>query len=278
MILHHQKFDLWQKCLIEKVIVKAPFRHAVTFQNEACFIYFNEGSTQMHSPTENTKIASKDAVLLKCGNHFTDLIESKTGGEYEIVVIHLYPEMLEKLYKNEVPSFVRQSPNMHFVDRVSSHQLVSKFIESLYFYFENPALVNHDTLVLKVKELLLLLVQTHNASSVIDLFNNLFSPRKASIKSVVSNHIFSEITVEDLAFLCGLSISTFKREFQQIFNTSPANYIKQQRLEKAKALLNSSELSISEITYETCFSDVAHFSRSFKSAFGVSPSEYRNSK
>jgi transcriptional regulator GlxA family with amidase domain len=62
-----------------------------------------------------------------------------------------------------------------------------------------------------------------------------------------------------------------------LFNTTPASYIKAQRLERAKELLLISSLSISEIAFQTCFTDVAHFSRSFKAVHDCSPKEYRSS-
>jgi AraC family transcriptional regulator, exoenzyme S synthesis regulatory protein ExsA len=72
-----------------------------------------------------------------------------------------------------------------------------------------------------------------------------------------------------------MSVSTFKRTFQSLFQDTPANYIKMKRLERAKELLGMSTLTVSEIAFQTCFHDVAHFSRSFKATYHCSPSAYR---
>ena len=148
-------------------------------------------------------------------------------------------------------------------------------MESLYFYFDNPGLVSDELLELKVKELILLLVQTKNAESLVSLFSDLFTPRSISLKEVVNNHLFSNLSIEDLAGLSNLSVSTFNRTFQNLFNDTPANYIKRKRLERATELLSISSLTISEIAFQTCFTDVAHFSRSFKAIHQCSPTEYR---
>jgi hypothetical protein len=44
MVLNHQRFDLDGKCMVERVVIQARFRYAVTFHEEACSIYFVEGS------------------------------------------------------------------------------------------------------------------------------------------------------------------------------------------------------------------------------------------
>ena len=81
--------------------------------------------------------------------------------------------------------------------------------------------------------------------------------------------------MEDLASLTNNSLTSFKRKFKEIFQTSPANYIKNKRLEKAAKLLKISDQSISDISFECAFNDLAHFSNSFKAKFNLTPSEYR---
>lgn len=275
MVLTHQKFDLRDKCLIEKVVIQAPFRFAVNFQDEACFIYFDEGKTKINSANEQTEIEHKELVLLKCGTYFADLLKYSNADRFEVLVFHLYPDLLRTIYKNEIPSLLKPSQRDSSIRKVAGNDLITKFIESLYFYFDNPQVVSDELLELKVKELILLLVQTKNAESVVSLFSELFTPQKVNVKEIVNNHIFSQLSVEDLANLSNMSVSTFSRTFQKIFNDTPANYIKAKRLERAKELLSFSSLAISEIAFQTCFNDVAHFSRSFKSAYKRSPSEYR---
>ncbi len=275
MVLTHQKFNFDDKCLIEKVIIQAPFRFAVNFQNEACFIYFTEGKTKINSPSEQTEIAHQESVLLKCGSYFADLLKYSNADRFEILVFHLYPDILRKIYKNEIPVFLKPLLKNSFIHKVATEDVIKKFIESLYFYFDNPKLVSDELLELKIKELVLLLVKSKNAESIVGLFSELFTPRNLSIKEVVNSHLFSGLSINDLADLSNLSVSTFNRTFQSMFNDTPANYIKAKRLERAKELLSVSSLSVSEIAFQTCFNDVAHFSRSFKTAYKCSPTEYR---
>ncbi|MEQ9102642.1 MAG: AraC family transcriptional regulator [Imperialibacter sp.] len=277
MVISHEKFDYRNKCLIEKVVIKAPFRFAVDFHEEACFIHFSAGEARINSPSGQLPVKPEDSVLLKCGSHFADLIKHGASNTYEILVVHLYPDILRSVYKHEIPSFVKASESNSFFRKVIPDQLIGKFIENLYFYFDNPALVSDELLELKVKELVLLLVQTKNADSMLQLFSDLFTPRQVNIRDVVNNHVFSGLSLEDLARLSNMSVSTFQRSFRASFHQSPANYIRTKRLERAKELLGVSTLNVSEIAFQTGFNDVAHFSRAFKAAFQLSPSDYRSS-
>ena len=275
MVLTHQKFDLGDKRLIEKVIIQAPFRFVTNFQDEACFIYFAEGKAKINSVDEQQEIKHHESILLKCGTYVADLLKYSGADRFEIVVFHLYPDLLRNLYQNEIPTFIKSSRKNSFIHKVTTNDVIKKFMENLYFYFDNPQLVSDELLELKVKELVLLLVQTKNAESVVSLFSELFTPRNLSVKEVVNNHVFTQLSIHDLATLSNLSVSTFNRTFQSIFNTTPANYIKVKRLERARELLSVSSLTVSEIAFQTCFNDVSHFSRSFKTAYKSSPSEYR---
>ena len=234
MILTHQKFDLRDKSLIEKVIIQAPFRFVTNFQDEACFIYFAEGKAKINSADEQREIKHQESILLKCGTYFADLLKYSDADRFEIVVFHLYPDLLRNLYQNEIPTFIKSSHKNSSIHKVTTNDVIKKFIENLYFYFDNPQLVSDELLELKVKELVLLLVQTKNAESVVSLFSELFTPRNLSVKEVVNNHLFSQLSIHDLATLSNLSVSTFNRTFQSIFNTTPANYIKVKRLERAR--------------------------------------------
>jgi AraC family transcriptional regulator, exoenzyme S synthesis regulatory protein ExsA len=275
MVLSHQKFDFNDKCLIEKVVIQAPFRFAANFRDEACFIYFAEGRTTINSASEQTAVIQRESVLLKCGSYFADLLRYSDADRFEILVFHLYPDILRTIYKNEIPAFLKPSSRGTFIQKVAADVVVQKFIESLYFYFDHPSLVSNDLLELKIKELILLLVQSKNAASVVSLFAELFTPRSLNVKEIVNGHLFSDLTIGDLASLTNLSLSTFNRTFKAMFGDTPANYIRIKRLERAQELLSMSSLTVSEIAYQTCFPSLAHFSRCFKAHYQCSPREYR---
>ena len=278
MILKRQIFSFKDKPLIEKLTVRGPFRYNTIFQNEGCFIYSSYSQPEFNSPNQKIRLKPKESVLLKCGSYYVDWFEDLQYPSCDIYAIHLYPQILNRIFSDKFPSFIKHDQKNLFIQKVNTENTITKFIESLDFYFNTPNLVNEDLLELKVKELILLLIQTKNAESIIGLISNLFTPKKVTIKDVINTHLFSNISLTKLAEFSNMSVSSFKREFKKSFNDTPINYINNKRLEYAKEKLLISNLTVSEIAYDLGFEDPAYFSRIFKKKFQVSPKNFRDAK
>lgn len=274
MILHRQKFEYKGRALIEKIRIQAPFRYEALFEDEGCFLYVNGSTAHFHAADQKVKLPSNESVLLKCGTYFVDWLQTTEADTCEVIAVHLPSELLKEIYRHELPSFLKHE-HAKYIQRIVPEQTLSRFVESLDFYFDTPALVTDELLELKIKELILILIQTRNATSLLDLFSSLFAPRKVTLREAVQTHLYSNISIVQLAQLCHMSLSSFKREFVKVYGDSPKNYINRQRLLRAKQLLAVSEESIAEIAYQVGYSDPAYFSRLFKRSFGQAPSELR---
>ncbi len=275
MVTSRRTFDYQGRVLIEKVKILPPFRYEAIFQNTGCFIYFKEKGPKLLSPETNVKLKANEAVLLKCGVHFIDVLKENEDNQIEVIVFHFFPDILKRLYTGDLPKIIKKQSKSKNSQVVIPTNVIAKFIESLDFYFQNPALVNNDLLELKIKELVLLLIQSKNINSILELVTDLYSTNTVQVRDVVEMHLFSSLKLEELAKLCNLSLSSFKREFKKEFNDSPTNYINNRRLDKAKELLSITDLSISEIAYEIGFKDSLYFTRLFKKKTGIPPTTYR---
>ncbi|MCR9154374.1 MAG: helix-turn-helix transcriptional regulator [Bacteroidetes bacterium] len=275
MTQHHTYFKYKEFTIIEKMKVSSPLKYEAHFQNRGCFIYFKNGNTKLLSSEHNTDVKAKEAVLLKCGSNFLEILQKNQNEELETIVIHLFPELLKEIYKDEIPTAIVTRSQRTQSLKVSSNDLITQFVDSLEFYFDNPTFVNNDLLELKIKELMLLLIQTNYVSSVQELITDLYSTKSILLNEVIALHTYSNLTVNDLAKLCNMSLSSFKRAFRNFYNDSPNNYISTKKIIKAQELLRLSELNISDIAYETGFNDPLYFTRVFKKRVGLSPSEFR---
>jgi AraC-like DNA-binding protein len=86
---------------------------------------------------------------------------------------------------------------------------------------------------------------------------------------------FEPLRVEDLAAAAGLSRAHFSREFRRAFGDSPHGYLLTRRLERAAALLRSTDRSVAEVCVGVGLSSVGSFTTSFGRMFGTSPTAYR---
>jgi transcriptional regulator GlxA family with amidase domain len=83
------------------------------------------------------------------------------------------------------------------------------------------------------------------------------------------------LDVDDLAGAAGLSRAHFSREFRRAFGESPHAYLLTRRLERAAALLRTTDRSVAEICLAVGLQSVGSFTTSFTRHFGASPTVYR---
>jgi AraC-like DNA-binding protein len=83
------------------------------------------------------------------------------------------------------------------------------------------------------------------------------------------------IDVADIAAAAGLSRAHFSREFKRTFGVSPHAYLLTRRLERAAALLRTTDHSVAEICFEVGLASVGSFTTSFTRTYGKSPAAYR---
>jgi AraC-like DNA-binding protein len=84
------------------------------------------------------------------------------------------------------------------------------------------------------------------------------------------------LDVDDLAAAAGLSRAHFSREFRRAFGESPHAYLLTRRLERAAALLRTTDRSVTEICFDVGLSSLGSFTTSFKRTYGVTPTTYRD--
>ena len=278
MINDYKKHDLYGKTLIQKIELAPPFKFDFPVTEQACFLYVKGGDVDYQIDNEQINIPANYSLLLNCINSGKQMQNSKSKSNCEIVIVTFYPEILKKIYDRELPLLLQTPRNVisnKSSEKINNDFLIQKYIEGLLFYFENPSLINEDILILKLKEIILLLSQTQNSESVQLILSQLFSPTTYTFKQIIEANLFSQLTIEELAQQNNLSVSSFKREFAKIYHDTPANYIKAKKLEKAAELLQISEQRITEIAFDCGFNDLANFTKSFTSKYSVSPTNYR---
>lgn len=94
-------------------------------------------------------------------------------------------------------------------------------------------------------------------------------------RTIMKKNIDSPIPVETIARTLHVSYSWFRSMFKEYMGVSPAQYQLQLRYLRAKELLNTTQMSVSEIAYALHFENVAQFSTFFRKKEGLPPSEFR---
>ena len=260
--------------LFQKARFKAPVDMTGSFKDYACFFYLVEGHMLSFDYRGAHKLGEKEAVIKNCSNYIQRYQPNKGSEECEAIAIYLYPDLLRSIYQLEIPSFLKNRD--HIPKKLIGNHLLEQYLNNLMILFEEPDVLDEELGKLKLKELIMILLRSENHNSIHQLLNEIFSPVNLEFKDAIEKNLLNPLSLEQLAFICNMSLSTFKREFKKQFNETPARYIKHRRLEHAATELLCKADPISEIAFQSGFQDVTTFSANFQEKFKTSPSFYRS--
>lgn len=109
------------------------------------------------------------------------------------------------------------------------------------------------------------------------LQNTSLHSKQAVILKYIDDHLADPLTIDQLAKVLYMHPTAFIRYFKNRMGMPPLKYIKYLRLERAKLYLETTDYNIQEIATLTGFTTTSHFSRDFKSTYGMSPVQARKS-
>ena len=277
MVLDSKIIEFKGMPLFQRARFRPPLDMSGAIKDFACFFYMVEGRMQSFDSRGKHELGEKEAVLKNCNNYVQRYIANEGSHECEAIAIYLYPELLKTIYKNEVPSFVKVEGNQQ-PEKLIGNQLVEQYMNNLALYFEQPDAFDEELGILKLKELMLILLKSQNHENIRVLLSDIFNPIDTEFQETIEKNIFNQLSLEQLAFISHMSLSTFKRTFKKVFEESPAKYIKRRRLEEAAKLLLCRDDAVSTIAFDVGFQDVTTFSTSFSEMFKESPKNYRKAQ
>ncbi len=102
-------------------------------------------------------------------------------------------------------------------------------------------------------------------------------PRLQSVTAQMKRELHRELSLRELAASVNLSLSRLHHLFKAETGTTPAQYLRRLRMERARELLGSSSLSVKQVLMRVGARDRSHFEREFKRIYGLTPTQYRTS-
>ncbi len=115
--------------------------------------------------------------------------------------------------------------------------------------------------------------ETRTAKAVAN--RGLASWQRRRVTELLREHLDGSLRLADLAKACDLSISHFSRSFKGTFGVSCHRWLLELRIERAKALLATDDLSLTDVAESSGFADQATFTRTFRRIVGVPPGRWR---
>ena len=182
--------------------------------------------------------------------HFTAKI-----GEVNVFDIIKLPHFIGVKEHNKLESIFKDLLTGQNSEELSSSLLIkSSILRLLSYYIDNSDPQS--------------IIVTHSKTS--EKLNNIIQ--------YIDRNLSKNLTIEELAGMAYLHPNYFIRLFKKYIGTSPIQYINKRRVEEAKVLLMSSDITLSEICSMVGITDIYYLSKLFKDYTGVSPTNYRKQK
>ncbi|WP_163707577.1 helix-turn-helix domain-containing protein [Mangrovibacterium lignilyticum] len=245
------------------------------FSRNDYLVYVLSGKKTYKTINGEWTLVPGQTLYLKKG---AEVIHQYFDDEYCMLGFFLSDELIKETLaemKGKVALNSSQKSEEFTAKMVQPSEYLEGFFHSMLTYFRGISRPPEPILVLKLKELLINLMSCDPLLTA--YFCNLSETDKPSLQQIMEKNYCFKLRLEDYAELCHRSLSTFKRDFQQIYNETPGKWIMKRRVKHAANLLVNSSQTVTEVAFETGFEDLSHFSRVFKQVTGKAPREYKKS-
>jgi AraC-like DNA-binding protein len=238
-------------------------------------LYVVTGKKMFNTKSRSWLLTSGKAVFVKKGA----CIIEKIHGEILCLMAFFIPDNYLRSFLSENPTLLTKeknnNPENDMVISLDVNDMMLAYYESVIPYFHTQIKPSEDLLELKFRELLFNIIGNPANSELTSFLHSFVSPRANNIQPVIDANYCYNLNLDDYAKLCNRSLSSFKRDFYNIYGDSPARWLLNKRLDHALKLLPNSNNTIADISFDSGFENSTHFSHAFKKHFGVSPLKYR---
>jgi AraC family transcriptional regulator, exoenzyme S synthesis regulatory protein ExsA len=235
--------------------------------------FLMEGQKEVHFSDKSVSINTNQSLLIRSGNF---LMTEHVGDTYFRCLLFFFSQRNIEEFFIKYSGLVSESGingkaigEPYF--RLEKDEFIIHFISSLEQSFHLKNSVSQNILRLKFEEIMLFLTDKYGDEFSAYLKSLLVDEKSLSFKTVMEKNICSHLNLEEIAFLCNMSLSTFKRQFTQIYQVSPGKWFQRMRLNRAREILNANKVKPSEIYMDFGYDSLSNFSAAFKNEFGYSP-------
>ena len=237
------------------------------------FSFLLEGNKALITQGKATQIDNQKFLIIKSGNYLMS---------ENISVSKLYRSMLLFFSNDNLVKFMNKHHILLAKNKTSTPYLVCEydeyirhFVGSLQQLQQLSGVVQDQLMATKLEEILLYLVQKKSPQFLQGILGDA-SPSDLHFTTTIESNRYNLLSVQELAFLCNMSVSTFKRHFETQYKASPSRWFQEQRLELATQLLQKKANRPSDVYSEVGFENLSSFTKAFKEKYQTTPKQYKN--
>jgi AraC-like DNA-binding protein len=256
-----------------------PFVYTCTFDKARTYEQFVpehllafqiSGQTQIYHQ-RGEMVLKEGQILLARRNQFAKSIKVPGNErEYRCISVILTNNRLQQFARdNDIVCKERYHGSKNIL--LEPNALLKDYFASILRYVQLGKDVNKKLAFIKVNEAIQLVLETSP-----DLQPFLFDfsdPNKQDLEEFMLKNFHHNAPIKHFARLSGRSLTSFKRDFEKVFNTSPGTWLKNKRLSEAYYLIKKKSKNPRDIYMDLGFENLSHFYTAFKRKYGHTPAE-----
>ena len=245
------------------------------WSNNNYFAFISSGKKIWKSIYHSYEVNEGNIIFVKKGANLTHQF---FDDEFCAIFLFIPDDFIKEFLKRNTALLDASQKDLSSQDavlRVHQNELLDNYYHSIRSYLSLSEKPNKQLLILKFEEFLLSLFSNKKHHELTDYFISLCQNQQYHLSRVMEENFGYNLKLEDYALLCHMSLSTFKKIFKQYYDTTPAAWLLQRKLDLARHKIMTSDLNINQISFECGFEDTSHFIRVFKQKNNLTPLQYR---
>ncbi|UKM66144.1 AraC family transcriptional regulator [Flavobacteriaceae bacterium GSB9] len=256
------------KCLVQEV-------KAGIWSDANYFVFVTSGKKMWRSIYNDYVVEAGDSLFVKKG---ANLVHQFFDEDYCALMVFIPDDFIRKFiqrFSSIINTDNLRSEQTDAIIRIELDAYLEGYINSLAAFLSSPSYPDKHLLNLKFEELLLNIFTRPNHKKLASYLLSLNKNQSTILKDIMEANFAYCLNLDQYAELCNMSLSTFKRCFQQEFNTSPGKWLAEKRLNFSCHLLKTTDKAINQIGFECGFEESSSYIRAFKNKFTSTPLQYR---
>jgi AraC family transcriptional regulator, exoenzyme S synthesis regulatory protein ExsA len=258
-------------CVVHKQLTQEVW-HKEGYVSAHAITLVLKGLLQVESDNgERVQIGTNQMVFLPKGLYNISDIIPGDDSFFEAVVFFFDEDII-----NEFVTVNNIQPKKHVcaAAKVMNYSAeVKLFTETLLKLYKGKTIIDRRMTHLKLYELLHLITTT-NTGCFPEALATINNKQKRSLKEFMAANFAKPLSIEDYAYLTGRSVSSFRRDFIEHFGISPKQWLIDQRLDKARELLQRNHTTVSQVALEVGYENFSHFVKAFHKKYGIPPKQF----
>ena len=242
--------------------------------NKNTFSFLQEGKKEVFFDNSSFAIDNSQFLLMKSGHYLMTEKLSNIEDYYRSILFFFSNEdVLKFIRKFELNP--TESSTLYSTYSFNYDSFIKRFADSLLDISKLSTAIQKNILDAKFEEIMLYLLEFKGVDFLYSIINNSDNNSQRFIQTIESNQL-NKLTIKELSFLSNMSVSTFKREFEKHFQSSPSKWFQEKRLEHSAFLLKNKSKRPSDIYEEIGYENLSNFIQAFKMKFGITPKQYQS--